>query len=81
MCRERSEKQFFKTECVPTTEIYHDTIEHDQFHVSIAEVRFDSCQEFHGHHTTAHLSYAFVSVPGGLAVWQLHKQTNKRTIV
>ena len=42
-----------------TTQTYHDTYEHDWFDVSIAGVPSDSCQELHGHLTTAYHSNAF----------------------
>jgi len=68
-CHKRSNNQHFNTECVSTTQTYHDTYKLDRFHVSIAGVPFDSCQELHSHLTQAiaHHLYAFSTSREGQA--------------
>ena len=61
------------------TQIYYNTYEYDHFHVSIAGVPFDLCQELHGHLTTVHHSSTFSTSREGsrVSALQTNKQINK----
>jgi len=67
-----------QTECVSTTQLYHDTYEHSRFHVSIAGMWKERSQKKFGHLTTAHHSYAFWTSREGLRCgdFQTNEQTN-----